>query len=77
MHHALDAAVAACYGWPAAISQNNDEIVKRLAALNQEIAEGRREYAPFPPKPRSTDDHDVVSASKRGNALGGKRIGFV
>ena len=39
-HKALDAAVAAAYGWPADLS--DDEIVARLFALNQERAAAGR-----------------------------------
>jgi hypothetical protein len=40
-------AVAACYGWPAAVAQDDAELVRRLTELNREIAEGSRPYAPF------------------------------
>jgi len=44
-HKALDAAVAAAYGWPADLS--DEEILARLFALNQErAAEGRIETPP-------------------------------
>jgi type II restriction/modification system DNA methylase subunit YeeA len=36
LHHALDEAVAAAYGWPADLSQ--DEVLARLLALNLERA---------------------------------------
>lgn len=39
-HRALDAAVAAAYGWPADLG--DDEILKRLLALNQERARAGR-----------------------------------
>ncbi|BAU90942.1 N6 adenine-specific DNA methyltransferase protein, N12 class [Methylorubrum populi] len=39
-HRALDAAVAAAYGWPADLS--DDEILARLFALNQERAAAGR-----------------------------------
>lgn len=47
LHRDLDVAVAAGYGWPAAAAQDDDELVNRLTALNREIAEGGRAYAPF------------------------------
>lgn len=47
LHRELDEAVADCYGWPRSIAQDDAEIVRRLTALNRDIAEGRREYAPF------------------------------
>lgn len=47
LHRDLDVAVAACYGWPAAVAQDDDELVRRLTALNREISEGSRPYAPF------------------------------
>ena len=47
LHRELDVAVAACYGWPASVAQDDREIVRRLTELNREISEGRREYAPF------------------------------
>jgi hypothetical protein len=43
----LDEAVAAAYGWPKQVAQDEGEIVHRLLALNAEIAGGRRDYAPF------------------------------
>ncbi len=47
LHRELDVAVAGCYGWPASVAQDDAELVSRLTALNREIAEGRRPYAPF------------------------------
>jgi hypothetical protein len=47
LHRELDVAVADCYGWPVSVAQDDAEIVRRLTALNREIAEGRRPYAPF------------------------------
>jgi hypothetical protein len=47
LHRELDVAVAACYEWPAAVAQDDDELVRRLTALNREITEGARAYAPF------------------------------
>jgi len=47
LHQQLDESVAACYGWPRAVAQDNAEIVRRLTALNKEITEGRRPYDPF------------------------------
>ena len=50
LHRDLDVAVADCYGWPAAVAQDDREIVRRLTELNREIIEGGREYAPFEPR---------------------------
>jgi hypothetical protein len=47
LHRELDEAVAACYGWPRSVAQDDDEIVRRLLKLNQEIVSGDRPYAPF------------------------------
>lgn len=50
-HQRLDRAVSACYGWPARIAQDREELVAHLARLNAEIATGRP-YAPFPTRTR-------------------------
>ena len=47
MHHKLDEAVTAAYGWPKAVAHDGDQIVRRLLALNREIAAGTRTYDPF------------------------------
>jgi hypothetical protein len=47
LHRVLDESVAACYGWPKSVAQNDAEIVRRLTALNTEITQGRRTYNPF------------------------------
>lgn len=47
LHRELDVAVAASYGWPASVAQDDREIVRRLTELNRDISEGRREYTPF------------------------------
>lgn len=47
LHRDLDVAVAACYGWPASVAQDGDEIVDRLAELNRQISAGLRDYEPF------------------------------
>lgn len=47
LHRQLDEAVAACYGWPASVAQDDVEIVRRLTALNAAIAQGVRSYEPF------------------------------
>lgn len=52
-HRSLDEAVAAAYGWPKVVVQDVDEIVRRLADLNAEVAAGTRHYSPFPVPPRS------------------------
>lgn len=48
LHKQLDEAVASCYGWPKSGAQDSAEIVKKLTQLNQDIAEGRKSYVPFP-----------------------------
>ena len=48
LHVRLDRAVARCYGWPEAIAQDHEALVKRLAYRNAEITAGA-EYIPFPP----------------------------
>jgi hypothetical protein len=47
LHRALDEAVAACYGWPRSIAQDDAELVTRLTELNRQIAVGERAYEPF------------------------------
>lgn len=47
LHRELDVAVAACYDCPAAVAQDDEELVRRLTHLNREIVEGDRPYAPF------------------------------
>lgn len=44
-HRSLDRAVAAAYGFPAALVGDRTEIVRRLLELNLEIAHGERGYA--------------------------------
>lgn len=46
-HRKLDVFVAACYGWPAAVAQDHDELVRHLLDLNREISQGERDYDPF------------------------------
>jgi len=46
-HRALDRAVAAAYGWPADLAVDDLAMRARLAELNEQIAAGRRIYAPF------------------------------
>lgn len=46
-HRDLDEAVAAAYGWPRAVAQDGDEIVRRLLDLNREISSVQRPYDPF------------------------------
>lgn len=48
LHRRLDEAVAAAYGWPKSVAQDDTELVRRLLALNADVAAGRRTYAPFP-----------------------------
>lgn len=52
LHRRLNEAVAGAYGWPASIAEDSDELVRRLALLNAEIARGARPYSPFPAAPR-------------------------
>jgi hypothetical protein len=47
LHQSLDEAVAACYGWPAKVAQDDGEIVRRLVDLNRRIVESELPYAPF------------------------------
>lgn len=39
--------IADAYGWPRAIANDADEIVRRLLDLNREITAGTRTYEPF------------------------------
>jgi len=52
LHKGLDEAVAEAYGWPKSVAQDNAELVRRLRALNHDIVEGKRPYAPFAATPR-------------------------
>lgn len=47
LHHQLDEAIVAAYGWPAAVARDPDELVARLLERNHEVALGGRAYAPF------------------------------
>lgn len=47
LHRKLDAAVAACYGWPKTAAKDSAKLVTLLLALNQEITAGGRSYVPF------------------------------
>lgn len=47
LHSALDEAVGAAYGWPATVAHDPDDSNRRLLELNQVIAAGEIEYAPF------------------------------
>ncbi len=47
LHHELDQAVAAAYGWPSAEAHVGDALVGRLLKLNREIVAGNRGYEPF------------------------------
>ncbi|MDQ3768788.1 MAG: N-6 DNA methylase [Actinomycetota bacterium] len=46
-HHALDRAVVAAYGWPAAMAADDLVMRAHLAELNAQIAEDSRSYRPF------------------------------
>jgi hypothetical protein len=59
LHRDLDVAVAACYGWPASVAQDEDEIVRRLLQVNLAIASGDRPYCPF--GPRATTEQPELS----------------
>jgi len=47
LHRALDEAVATAYGWARAAARDPADSNARLLALNEDIAAGRRPYAPF------------------------------
>lgn len=47
LHKTLDEAVAACYGWPKKIAQDDVALVAHLSDLNRAIATGGRPYRPF------------------------------
>lgn len=47
LHLKLDQAVAACYGWPSSVAQDNPELVRRLTELNKAISTGECPYSPF------------------------------
>lgn len=47
LHIALDEAVAAAYGWPAAAAHDPQESNRRLLELNRAIAAGEVQYDPF------------------------------
>ncbi len=47
LHKTLDEAVAAAYGWPKRISQNDSELVAKLGQLNATYAELTDRYKPF------------------------------
>ncbi len=46
-HRELDRAVTSAYGWPESVAQDDDELVRRLLALNRAITAGERAYDPF------------------------------
>jgi hypothetical protein len=47
LHDGLDKAVATAYGWPASAASEPNDSNRRLLELNQKIATGEVEYAPF------------------------------
>lgn len=47
LHRELDEMIVRAYGWPASVASDAAESNARLLALNDEIARGEREYAPF------------------------------
>jgi len=47
LHRTLDEAVAACYGWPRKIAQDDAELVLKLGALNAAVADDPTGYSPF------------------------------
>ena len=44
-HRALDRAVADAYGWPATVTGDNDDTLRRLLARNLAVAAGELPYA--------------------------------
>ena len=46
-HEELDSTVAAAYGWPDQAADDPEESVRRLLDLNEKIAAGDLDYAPF------------------------------
>lgn len=46
-HRRLDVSVAAAYGWPVPIAQDDDALVERLVALNTSAADDPVAYHPF------------------------------
>lgn len=47
LHRELEEAVAACYGLPKRVAQDDDALVGPLLALDVEIGAGGRSYDPF------------------------------
>lgn len=47
LHRTLDMAVAAAYGWPGSVAQDDTELARRLGALNVQVAADPVGYAPF------------------------------
>jgi len=47
LHDELDRHVAAAYGWPAGVENDDEKILIRLSKLNRAISSGKRPYAPF------------------------------
>ena len=47
LHRTLDEAVAACYGWPKKISQDDPELILSLGVLNAAVVDEPTAYAPF------------------------------
>ena len=47
LHLTLDRAVAAAYGWPASVAQDDLALIERLNALNVEHAQHPAGYQPF------------------------------
>ena len=48
LHRELDRAVAAAYGWPRRVAEDEDEMTHRLLERNLAISRGEIPYAPFP-----------------------------
>jgi len=47
LHRILDEAVAACYGGPKKIAQDDAQLVLKLGALNAAVADDPTGYSPF------------------------------
>jgi hypothetical protein len=47
LHHQLDVAVAASYGWPPEVAGNPEDSDRRLLELNRQIAAGEIHHSPF------------------------------
>src|SRR5213592_3349984 len=75
-HKKLDAAVAAAYGWPADLSDEN--ILEKLLALNLERAaeEAKGDKSKKPKEQREKAAHEMAACSASGSCLLPKVITF-